>query len=41
MRRDQSPYVYQNAEWVARETQRGRGQLEVFRARVRKTLESK
>ncbi len=41
LRRDQSPYVYQNAEWVARETQRGRAQLEIFRARVRKTLESK
>lgn len=41
LRRDQSPFVYQNAEWVARETQRGRGQLEIFRARVRKTLESK
>lgn len=41
LRREVAPFVYLNAEWVARETQRGRAQLEVFRARVRKMLESK
>jgi hypothetical protein len=41
LRRDTSPLAYQNAEWVTRETTRGKLQLELFRARVRKMLESK
>ncbi|HJS59662.1 MAG TPA: hypothetical protein VKA01_16265 [Vicinamibacteria bacterium] len=41
LRRDVSPFAYQNSEWVARETHRGRAQAELFRARVRKMLESK
>jgi len=41
LRRDVSPFAYQNAEWVARETTRGRAQAELFRARVRKMLEAK
>ncbi len=41
LRRDTSPLVYQNAEWVARETERGRRQLELFRVRVQKALEDR
>jgi hypothetical protein len=41
LRRDTSPLAYQNAEWVTRETARGKLQLELFRSRVRKMLESK
>jgi hypothetical protein len=41
LRRDVSPFAYQNAEWVARETQRGRQLADLFRARVRTMLESK
>jgi hypothetical protein len=41
LRRDVSPFAYQNSEWVARETTRGRAQAELFRARVRKMLEAK
>jgi len=40
LRRDTSPLAYQNAEWVTRETARGKLQLELFRSRVRKMLES-
>ncbi len=40
LRRDVSPIAYQNAEWVSRETSRGKLQVELFRARVRKALES-
>ncbi len=40
LRRDVSPVAYQNAEWVSRETTRGKLQLELFRGRVRKVLES-
>jgi hypothetical protein len=41
LRREVSPFVYQNAEWVTKETQRGKAQLELFRSRVRKVLEPK
>ena len=41
LRRDVSPFAYQNAEWVARETQRGKQLADLFRARVRTMLESK
>ena len=41
LRKDFSPYVFRNTEWVAQETQRGRGLLEVFRGRVKKALEAR
>ena len=41
LRKDVSPYVFLNAEWAARETQRGKGLLEVFRGRVKKALEAR
>jgi len=41
LRREVSPFGYLNAEWVTKETHRGKAMLELFRARVRKTLESK
>jgi hypothetical protein len=41
LRREVSPFAYLNAEWVAKETQRGKALLEVFRARVRKALDAK
>jgi len=41
LRNEVSPYVFRNAEWVAKETQRGRGLLEVFRGRVKKALEAR
>ena len=41
IRKDVTPYAFINAEWVSKETQRGRGLLEVFRGRVKKALEAK
>lgn len=41
LRKEFNPYVFRNAEWVARETQRGSGLLEVFRGRVKKALEAR
>lgn len=41
LRKDFSPYSFLNAEWVAKETQRGRGAAELFRNRVKKVLEGK
>lgn len=41
IRKDFNPYVFLNAEWIAKETERGRGLLEIFRARVTKVLEAK
>ena len=41
LRKELSPYVFRNTEWVARETERGRGLLEVFRGRVKKALEAR
>ena len=41
LRKEFNPYVFLNAEWAGRETQRGRGQLEVFRGRVKKALEAR
>ena len=41
LRKEVSPYVFLNAEWVAKETQRGRGLFEIFRGRVKKALEAR
>ena len=41
IRKEYNPYVFLNAEWIAKETQRGRGLLEIFRARVKKALDAK
>lgn len=41
LRKELSPYVFLNAEWVAKETQRGRGLIEIFRGRVKKLLEAR
>jgi hypothetical protein len=41
LRKEFNPYVFRNTEWVAQETQRGRGLLEVFRGRVKKALEAR
>jgi len=41
IRKDVTPYAFINAEWVSKETQRGRGLLEVFRGRVKKALEAR
>ncbi len=41
LRKEFNPYVFRNTEWVARETQRGSGLLEVFRGRVKKALEAR
>jgi hypothetical protein len=41
MRKDVNPYVFRNTEFAARETERGRGLLEVFRGRVKKALEAR
>ena len=41
LRKDVSPYAFLNAEWAARETQRGKGLLEIFRGRVKKALEAR
>jgi hypothetical protein len=41
LRKETSPYAYQNAQWVSQETQRGKLLLELFRGRVKKVLETK
>lgn len=41
LRKELNPYVFLNAEWVSKHTQRGRGLLEIFRGRVKKTLEAR
>jgi hypothetical protein len=41
LRKEVNAYVFLNAEWVSRETQRGRGLIEVFRGRVKKALEAR
>ena len=41
LRKEFNPYVFRNTEWVAKETQRGSGLLEVFRTRVKKALEAR
>jgi hypothetical protein len=40
IRKDTSAYQFVNAEWVGKETERGRGLLNIFRARVKAKLES-
>jgi hypothetical protein len=41
LRRESSPTVYQNAEWVSKETAVGRRLFAMFSERVRKVLETK
>ena len=41
LRNDFNPLILRNTEWVAKETQRGRGVLEIFRGRVKKLLEAR
>jgi len=41
LRKEVNAYVFLNAEWVSKETQRGKGLLEVFRGRVKKALEAR
>src|SRR5258706_7704047 len=41
LRRDVSPVAFQNAEWVAKETNTGRRMFAMFSARVKKALETK
>lgn len=41
LRKETSPFAYLNAEWVAKHTERGRAQSEIFRARVKKVLEAR
>lgn len=41
IRRELSPYAFQNAEWVARNTAVGRRLFEMFAARVQKMLATK
>jgi hypothetical protein len=41
IRKEVTPYAFINTEWVARETQRGKGLIEVFRGRVKKALEAR
>ena len=40
LRKDTSPFQFVNAEWVAKETERGRALLGIFRARVKARLEA-
>jgi hypothetical protein len=40
LRKDTSPYQFVNAEWVGKETERGRGLLNIFRGRVKTRLEA-
>jgi hypothetical protein len=40
-RRDVSPWAFQNAEWVSKNTETGRRLFELFSARVKKALETK
>ncbi len=41
LRKDFNPTILRNTEWVAKETERGRMLVDLFRARVQKVLESK
>lgn len=41
LRKDYSPTILRNTEWVAKETERGRMLAELFRARVQKMLDAK
>ena len=41
LRKDFNPTILSNTEWVAKETERGRMLTELFRARVKKVLESR
>ncbi len=40
LRKDTSPFQFVNTEWVAKETERGRALLGIFRARVKTRLEA-
>lgn len=40
LRKDTSPYQFVNAEWVAKETERGRGLMTIFRGRVKAKMDS-
>jgi len=40
-RKDYSPYAFQNAEWVSKNTENGKRLFAMFAERVRKTLEAK
>ncbi len=41
LRKDFNPTILRNTEWVAKETERGRMLAELFRARLKKVLESR
>ena len=41
LRKDFSPLVYQNAEWIATKSKEGRKRFEFIQARVKKVLEEK
>ena len=41
LRKDFNPTILRNTEWVAKETERGRMLADLFRARVKKVLDSK
>lgn len=41
LRKDTTLFAFQNAEWVANNTGRGRALMEVFRARVKKMAEAR
>ena len=41
LRKEFNPTILRNTEWVAKETERGRMLTELFRARVKKVLDSK
>lgn len=40
LRKDFSPFQFVNAEWVSRETVRGKALIEIFRGRVKAKLEA-
>lgn len=40
LRKDTSPFQFVNAEWVGKETERGRALLGIFRGRVKTRLEA-
>ena len=40
LRKDTSPFQFVNAEWVSKETVRGRALTEIFRARIKARLEA-
>ena len=41
LRKDFNPTILRNTEWMAKETERGRMLADLFRARVKKVLDSK